>query len=66
METPRWEAETGWVTCLVCDRHFDPGETNLIMPLGGFEDAGICHACLAQEREGWITLGDLCGEEGEE
>jgi len=53
------------VVCIVCDHAFGLAEAGGIRRLEGFEDTGLCEACLRQEREGWVTLGDLCGEEGE-
>lgn len=47
------------VTCILCDRVQSPEEPGLVR-LEQFAELCICAACLAGERDGWVTLDDVC------
>lgn len=53
------DAHAPAVTCILCARAQAPEELGLVR-LEQFPELCICAACLAGERDGWVTLDDVC------
>jgi hypothetical protein len=53
------DAHASMVTCILCDRVHTRDQPGLVQ-LEPFPELCICGTCLERERDGWVTLDDVC------